>query len=101
MSLIFFAMFHPDVICLCRVCFFTIKSTSFRNKFMAQLNGSFGSGGMTLSLTEPQFCSFIQYLQEEGNSRHLPIKKAACNVGLQPSADVWVLGDNIQVHDIT
>lgn len=65
---------------------------------MAQLNGSFGSGGMTLSLTEPQFSCFIQYLKEEANRRRLCIKKAACRIGLQPSGDVWVLGHDIQVN---
>ena len=88
------------IICLFyRVCFFTIDSTSFRNKFMAQLNSSFGSGGMTLSLSEPQFCSFIQFLKDEGNARGLPIKNAACHIGLQPSGDIWVLGEDVQVCD--
>ena len=48
---------------------------------------------MTLSLTEPQFSSFIQYMKEDGNSRGLSIKKAASHIGLQPPGDVWVLGE--------
>jgi len=67
-----------------------------RNRFMGQLNSSFGSGGMTLSLTEPQFSCFIQYLKDEGSSRGLPIQKAARHIGLQPG-DIWVLGEDVQV----
>ena len=49
---------------------------------MSQLNGSFGSGGMTLSFNDTQFSAFIQQLKNEGNSRGLPIKSAACNIGM-------------------
>ena len=65
---------------------------------MSQLNSSFGSGGMTLSLTDPQFSSFIQHLKEQGNSKGLPIKRAACHIGLQHSGDVWVFDEDVQVR---
>ena len=64
---------------------------------MGQLNALFSSGGMSLSFNDVQFSSFIQYLKNESNSRHLPIKKAAANIGLQPCGKVWVFGRDIQV----
>ena len=64
---------------------------------MAQLNSSFSSGGMSLSFNDVQFSSFLQYLKDEGNSRGLPIKKAATNIGLQADGDIWVFGKDIQV----
>ena len=67
---------------------------------MAQLNGSFGSGGMSLALNEAQFSSFIQHLKDEGNQTGLPIKKAACNIGLQPSEHVDTRGRHSGVFHV-
>ena len=54
---------------------------------MAQLNATFSSGGRTLSLNKAHF-SLFQYLKEEENARHLPIKKVACHIGLQLCGEV-------------
>uniref|UniRef100_A0A1X7TIW3 Uncharacterized protein n=1 Tax=Amphimedon queenslandica TaxID=400682 RepID=A0A1X7TIW3_AMPQE len=75
-----------------RTCFFTTDSAGYRSKFMQSINNSFGSGGMSLALNETQFSSFIQFLKNE-SSGHLPIKRAASIVGLQPSG-VWVFGQD-------
>lgn len=64
---------------------------------MAQLNSSFSSGGMSLSFNDVQFSAFLQYLKDEGNSRGLPIKKAANNISLQGCGSIWVFGKDIQV----
>lgn len=82
--------------CLNRKCFFTMESTSFKSKFLGQINNSFGSGGMSLALNEAQFSLFIQFLKKEG----LPIKKAVLIIGLQNDGKVWVLGKDLHI-DIT
>ena len=51
---------------------------------------------MTLALNEHQLGALIQQLKAEADE--LPIKKAACTIGLQPCGKVWVLGDNLQVY---
>ncbi len=70
----------------------------FRSKFMSQINSSYGSGGMSISLNEQQFSSFIQHLKSEAGTE-LPIKKAACVIGRQPCEQVWVLGKELQVYN--
>ncbi len=35
---------------------FTVESTSFKSRFMAQINNSFGGGRMSLALNNMQFC---------------------------------------------
>ena len=50
---------------------------------MTQMNSSFGSSGMTMAFNELQFSCFIQYLKD-GAEAPLPIKKAACVVGVPP-----------------
>ena len=62
---------------------------------MSQINSSFGSGGMTLALNDVQFSSLIQHLKDERKS--LPIKKAACTIGLQPCGNIWVFSEDVQV----
>lgn len=70
-----------------------MESTSFKSKFLGQINNSFGSGGMSLALNEAQFSLLIQFPKKEG----LPIKKAVLIVGLQNDAKVWVLGKHLQI----
>ena len=69
-----------------------------RTRFMSQINSSFGShcGGMSLALNEQQFGSYLQFLKN--SARQLPIKKAACVIGLQPCEKVWVLNGSVQVN---
>lgn len=66
---------------------------------MKQLNSSFGRGGMSLALNDIQFGALIQHLKDDA-CNELPIKKAACVVGLQPCRQVWVLGAEVQVCEI-
>ena len=70
-----------------------MESTSFKSRFMANINNSFGSGGMSLALNESQFSSFIQFLKKDG----LPIKKAVQIIGLQKDEKVWVLGEDLHL----
>lgn len=72
---------------------YDMESTSFKSKFLAQINNSFGSGGMSLALNETQFSSFIQFIKTDG----LPIKKAALIIGLQNNGAVWVLGKDLHI----
>ena len=78
----------------CRACFFTMESPSFKSKFIAQLNNSFGSGGM--SLNDNQFSLFLQFLKKEVG-RNLPIRKAVTVIGKQGNSSVWVLGRDLQL----
>ena len=52
---------------------------------------------MTLALNDVQFGALIQQLKDEGMMTKLPIKKAACTIGLQPCGNVWVLTGDVQV----
>lgn len=71
-----------------------MESTSFKSRFLSQINNSFGSGGMSLALNEAQFSSFIQFLKRE---KRLPIKKAALAIGLQSDGPIWVLGEDLHI----
>ena len=51
---------------------------------------------MTLALNDVQFSTLIQHLKDERKS--LPIKKAACTIGLQPCGNIWVFTGDIQVR---
>lgn len=72
-----------------------MESTAFKSRFIAQINNSFGSGGMSLALNEAQFSQFIQFLKREGGP--LPIRKAVTIVGEQQKSPVWVLGRHLQI----
>ena len=72
-----------------------MASATNKIRFMAQLNASFGSGDMGITLNDQLFISFIQYLKHV--ARPLPIRKAAATVGLQPCGKVWVLGPDLHV----
>ena len=65
-----------------------------KSKFMAHLNNSFGSGGMSLAFNDMQFSAFIQFLKAD-HGQHLPIYKAACTIGQQPCLKEWVLGKDV------
>ena len=73
-----------------------MESTSFKSKFIGQINNSFGSGGMSLALNEAQFAMFIQYLKKDSLSS-LPICKAVTIIGEQQEKPVWVLGRDLQI----
>ena len=80
----------------CRACFFTMESTSFKSKFIAQLNNSFGSGGMSLAFNDNQFSLFLQFLKKEAG-RNLPIRKAVTVIGKQGNSSVWILGRDLHL----
>ena len=80
-------------------CFFTMESTSYKSRFLAQINNSFGSGGMSLAFNEAQFSMFIQFLKQE-SANGLNIRRAVTQIGEQPDKELWVLGDGIQVNSL-
>ena len=79
-----------------RKCFFTMESTSHKSKFLAQINNSFGSGGMSLALNEAQFAMFIQFLKQE-SADSLTIRKAVTRIGQQHGTELWVLGEGVHI----
>lgn len=76
-----------------RTCFFTMESTSFKSRFLTQINNSFGSGGMSLAFNETQFSSFIQFLKKQHQ-----LKKAVKMIGMQDD-NTWILGEDLQIDD--
>lgn len=64
---------------------------------MAQLNLSFGSGGMTSSLDNNLLAEYFQYVQPAYDGP-LPIKKAVLNTGRQAN-DVWVLNSKLYISE--
>ena len=63
---------------------------------MSQINNSFGSGGMSLAMSEAQFAQFFQFLKEQ--KEKLPIVKAVSYVGEQVGPEpVWVLNEKVQI----
>ena len=72
----------------------SVDSISYKYRFMAQLNNSFGSGGMSLALSEAQFSLFFQFLKND--VANLPIVKATTHVGEQ-SDGIWVLNKSTQI----
>ena len=61
---------------------------------MAQINATFGSGGMTLAINDTVLPSFIQFLKK---NKEIDICKAASILGEQKCGRVWVMGPNLQV----
>ena len=84
------------IIILNRLCFFTVESTSYKPRFMTQINNSFGSGGMSLALNEAQFQQFVQFMKDHVSS--LPIREAVSIVGHNKNHSVWVFNDHIQTN---
>ena len=74
-----------------------MESTSCKNRFLSQMNSSFGSGGMSLAMNDLQFAGFI--LQLKSQQQGMQIKKAASLIGKQPGTNVWVLGKQLQVSN--
>ena len=82
-----------------RKCYFTMESTSYKSKFLAQINNSFGSGGMSLAFNEAQFALFIQFLKQE-SADSLTIRRAVTRIGQQHGIELWVLGDGVQIDSL-
>ena len=76
-----------------RNCFFHTDAIHNKVKFMAQINQSFRSGGMTSGLDASQLIDFFQYLQRSIEGR-LPIKKAIVCSGMQPDGSC-VINKNV------
>ena len=82
---------------ICSQCFFSMESASNKTKFLSQINSSFGSGRMSLAMSDLQFARFILHLKR--NQQGMPIRRAACVIGQQPCTNVWVLGKELQVSN--
>lgn len=82
-------VYHCD-----RLCYFTCDAIHVKEKFMAQLNMSFKSGGMSLSFNNKELTDFIQQLQCEND---IPTKQAAIHSGRQPGSLIWVFGSETQI----
>ena len=48
---------------ICSQCFFSMESANNKTNFLSQMNSSFGSGGMSLSMKDIQFVGFILHLK--------------------------------------
>ena len=70
-----------DILFTFRSCFFSADVINNKQKFLYQLNMSFGSGGMTSGLDSTQLIEYFQTLQRVCQS--LPIKKAVLYTGMQ------------------
>ena len=81
----------------CSQCFFSMESASCKNRFLSQVNSSFGNGGMSMAMNDLQFAGFILHLKSQ--QQGMPIKKAATLIGKQPGTNVWVLGKELQVSN--
>ena len=51
------------------------------NKFLLDLNASFGSGGMSAWFRDKELPEFVHYLKKD---KDLPVKQAASILGKQP-----------------
>ena len=65
---------------------------------MAQINSSFGSGGMSLAMNDLQVAAFILHLKS--NNQSTSIRKAASVIGQQACGSVWVMGKDLQVSKL-
>ena len=101
-----FAVFKSvlDVYTLCnclltesRTAYFTSASVSRKDRFINQINFSFGSGGMDTWLSDRELSEFLNFLKSHAPS--LPRKKAATLVGQQPGTNVWVFGNDLIFND--
>lgn len=70
---------------------------NFKKTFIPNLNNSFGSGGMAISLNDSQFSSFIQFLKRQ--TKNISIKTATSYVGQQPCGKVWVMGPTVHLNE--
>jgi len=70
----------------CSQCFFSMELASCKNKFMSQINSSFGSGGMSLAMNDLQFAAFLLHIKS--NQQDMPIGKATCAIRQQPCGNV-------------
>ena len=64
----------------------------YKQKFMSQLNATFGSG---CSFSDSQLTSFIHFIQRQ--CEPIPVKEAAMVIGRQPGGDVWVINPTTQI----
>lgn len=63
-------------------------------RFLQDLNCSFGSGGVNAWFQSKELPEFLYQLNA---SQSLPVKRAACIVGRQPDSDIWVLSPELQI----
>ena len=65
----------------------------YKQKFMSQLNATFGSGGMSCSFSDSQLTSFIHFIQRQ--CEPIPVKEAAMVIRRQ--GDMWVINPAVQI----
>ena len=78
------------------MCYFTSESSMRKEKFLQQINFSFG-GGLTCSMNDLQLSEYIQ--RRIRNAGKLPLKYAVSNIGVQGDG-TWVLGPNVVLNAV-
>ena len=76
------------------MCFFTVKGMNNLQRFLQNLNCSFGSGGLNAWFQSKQL---PELLHQPNTAQKLQVKKAARIVGRQPESNTWVLSPDLQV----
>ena len=85
---------------LFRLCYYAIESLSFgKQRFLADIRTTFGSGGFTCALSERELTEFHNYLEKsfpfELNGKS---KKGVFHVGKQMESSVWALAPKIHIN---
>lgn len=78
----------------CRMCFFTAEGMNNLQRFLQDLNCSFGSCGVNAWFQSKELPEFLHQLN---TTQRLPVKKAAQIVGQQPASSIRVLSQDLQV----
>ncbi len=68
---------------------------NYLQRFLQDLNCSFGSGGVNAWFQSKELPKFLHQLN---TVQPLQVKKAARVVGRQPNSDVWVLSPELQIN---
>ena len=76
------------------MCFFTSEGMNNLQRFLQDLNCSFGSGGVNAWFQSKELPEFLHQLN---TSHNLPVKTAARVVGRQPESETWVLSPELQI----
>ena len=72
---------------------------SRKDRFISQVNYSFGSGRMDTWFNDRDLSEFLNFLKKVECVQPLPIRKAATIIGKPSGTDVWVLGDGIIINE--
>ena len=77
-------------------CYFTTSAVHNRNKFIEQLNYSFGSGGMTCGMDNNVLLYFIQSMKRRCPQK-LPTKKAVTRPGKPEGCMLYFVNKDVIV----